>query len=174
MGMVIQDLRDYFIPKHPILPSSDVFPHPGMADFNEWSLYRGWMALYLKYLQWYCQVALDPCVHIDAFVEAPVFIRTWYIPEVDLSTFRFGIMFRILEKYIYYCNRNINNVFPDYGSGVLYQDTSACILVYGTTPWGWSSLKITFQYDHYKTVGVGESEFPWESYLLLGILPLLS
>ena len=29
-----------------------------------------------------------------------MFIKTWYIPDVDLSTFRFGIMFRIVDLYI--------------------------------------------------------------------------
>lgn len=65
LGRVIDRLREHFVPKDPITPPDVVFPYPGMRDFLEWSLYQGWMRQYLAYLQWYCAVALDPCVSVD-------------------------------------------------------------------------------------------------------------
>ncbi|KAI5638706.1 hypothetical protein M9H77_00437 [Catharanthus roseus] len=98
IGGVIQYLRDFMVPKDIVLPPNEVFPYEGMRDFNEYSLYRSWMDQYLIYLKWYCQVVLDPCVTIDQITsDPPIYIRTWYMPEVDLSTFRYGIMFRVID-----------------------------------------------------------------------------
>ncbi|KAI4297997.1 hypothetical protein L6164_037851 [Bauhinia variegata] len=97
IGRVVDRLRDHFIPRDPITPPDEVFPYPGMRDFQEWSLYQGWMRQYLTYLKWYCSVALAPDVSIDAFIDAPIYIRTWHSPKVDLSTFRFGVMFRVYD-----------------------------------------------------------------------------
>ncbi|KAI5659562.1 hypothetical protein M9H77_28355 [Catharanthus roseus] len=86
------------VSKNIVLPPNEVFPYEGMRDFNEYSLYRSWMDQYLIYLKWYCQVVLDPCVTIDQITsDPPIYIRTWYMPEVDLSTFRYGIMFRVID-----------------------------------------------------------------------------
>lgn len=55
------------------------------------------MKQYLTYLHWYCSLALSPDVCIDDFINPPVYIRTWCHPRVDLSTWRFGIMFRMYD-----------------------------------------------------------------------------
>ncbi|KAI5664222.1 hypothetical protein M9H77_23545 [Catharanthus roseus] len=95
---VIQYLRDFMVPKDIVLPPNEVFPYEGMRDFNEYSLYYSWMDQYLIYLKWYCQVVLDPCVTIDQITsDPPIYIRTWYMPEVDLSMFRYGIMFWVID-----------------------------------------------------------------------------
>lgn len=44
-----------------------------------------------------CQGALSPSVTVEQFFDAPVYIRTWFIPEVDLSTFSFGLMYRVVD-----------------------------------------------------------------------------
>lgn len=90
IGRVVERLREHFVPKDPITPPDVVFPYPGMRDFLEWSLYQGWLKLHLKYLHWYCAVALAPDVNIDAFIDPPIYIRTWYSPKVDLSTSPLG------------------------------------------------------------------------------------
>lgn len=72
-------------------------PYPGVRDFLEWSLYQGWMRQYLKYPHWYCAVALDQAVSLEAFVDPPVYCRTWYTPKVDKSTFRFCVMFQVYD-----------------------------------------------------------------------------
>lgn len=58
------------------------------------------MKQYLNYLSRYCRLALRPDVRIDEFYDAPVYIRTWHSPKVDLSTFRFGVMFRVFDWYV--------------------------------------------------------------------------
>ena len=55
------------------------------------------MDQYQQYLKWYCSLALAPDVCIYDFVEDPIYIRTWHSPKVDLSTFRFGLMFRVYD-----------------------------------------------------------------------------
>ncbi|RYR46511.1 hypothetical protein Ahy_A07g032238 isoform B [Arachis hypogaea] len=45
------------------------------------------MRQYLKYPHWYCAVALDQAVSLEAFIDPPVYCRTWYTPKVDLSTY---------------------------------------------------------------------------------------
>lgn len=79
------------------MPPDAAFPYPGMKDFLEWSLFRGWMDQYQQYLKWYCSLALAPDVCISDFVDAPIYIRTWHSPKVDLSTYRFGLMFRVYD-----------------------------------------------------------------------------
>ncbi|KAI9074372.1 hypothetical protein K1719_043666 [Acacia pycnantha] len=83
LGRVIDRLREHFLPRDPIVPPDVTFPYPGMRDFLEWSLYQGWMKQDLTYLQWSCSVALDPCISLEAFVDPPIYIRTWYSPKVD-------------------------------------------------------------------------------------------
>lgn len=97
IGRVISRLQEHFIPREPDLPPQEVFPYPGMRDFQEYSCFHGWMKQYLHYLKWYCSVALAPDVRLDSFVDAPVYIRTWAAPKVDLDHFRFGVMFRIYD-----------------------------------------------------------------------------
>lgn len=94
---MIERLREHYAPVDPRLPPSSHFPYPGMCDFLEWSLYRGWMDQYLKYLKWYCTVALSPSAKLQDFLDPPVYVATWHRPKVDLSTFRFGVMFRIID-----------------------------------------------------------------------------
>lgn len=97
LGRVIDRLRERFVPNDPITPPDAAFPYPGMRDFLEWSLYQGWMRQYLKYPHRYCAVALDPAVSLEAFIDPPVYCQTWYTPKVDLSTFRFGVMFQVYD-----------------------------------------------------------------------------
>lgn len=97
IGAVIERLREHYAPVDPRLPPLAHFPYPGMHDFLEWSLYRGWMEQYLKYLKWYCKVALNPSAELQDFLDPPVYVATWHRPKVDLSTFRFGVMFRVID-----------------------------------------------------------------------------
>lgn len=97
LGMVVALAVDRMKPLDPILPPSELFPYPGMNDFNEWSLYHGWMRQYLVYLKWYCQVALDPVVTLDQLFDAPIYTRTWFIAEDSNDTFSYGFMFHVYD-----------------------------------------------------------------------------
>ena len=48
IGRLIAHVVEELLPRDPILPPDELFPYPGMRDFNEWSLYRGWMRQYLN------------------------------------------------------------------------------------------------------------------------------
>lgn len=68
-----------------------------MAVMSEYMQYRGWMLQYLKYLHWYAFFYQKPFGRLEEFVDAPVYIRTWYSPKVDVATYRFGVLFRIYD-----------------------------------------------------------------------------
>ncbi|KAF1856620.1 hypothetical protein Lal_00038486 [Lupinus albus] len=53
--------------------------------------------MYLKYRKWYAEVALSPGVTIRDFMDAPLYIRTWHIPKVDLDTYKYGVIFRLYD-----------------------------------------------------------------------------
>ncbi|XLU34421.1 hypothetical protein S245_070487, partial [Arachis hypogaea] len=42
-----------------------------------------------------------PDRNLDDFIDPPIYIQTWHSPKVDLSTFRFGLMFRVYDWVIY-------------------------------------------------------------------------
>lgn len=100
IGRLIDWIRGVSAPRDPVRPPEILFAHPGMDDFNSYYLYRGWMKQYLRYLQWYCTVALAPDVTIDALLDPPIFTRTWYIPETDNDCFKFGLAFRAFDKLV--------------------------------------------------------------------------
>lgn len=100
-------LEKEFKPKDFIPPPPEVFPYPGMMVFNEYSLYRGWMEQYLRYLRWYALLYMKPDLTLDDLLDAPVYIRTWDAPKVDLETFRFGITVRIVDVVAVMANRDI-------------------------------------------------------------------
>lgn len=96
-GRLVWSLLEHLTPKDLQTPPPEVFPYPGMKDFCEYSLIRGWMKLHLDYMRWYYLLHQKSEVKLDDFLEAPICIRTWYQPKVDLSTYKFGIMFRVFD-----------------------------------------------------------------------------
>lgn len=96
VGMLWHHLWSELAPKELQLPPSEVYPYPGMMDFNEYSLYRGWMKQYLNYLRWYYLLALTPG-SLNDFLDAPVYTKTWHVSTVDLSTYRYGLLFRLYD-----------------------------------------------------------------------------
>lgn len=96
-GRLVWSLLEHFAPKDLQPAPAEVYPYPGMADFVEFSILRGWMRLHLDYMRWYYLLHQKPVVELDEFFDAPICIRTWYAPKVDLETFRFGVMFRLFD-----------------------------------------------------------------------------
>ena len=101
-GRLISLLLEHFVPKELELAPEEVYPYPGMRDFEEYSLRRGWMKQYLTYLKWYAllhQNVMYSEVSLDDFFEAPVYTSRWYKTDIDHTTYRFGIAFRIVDLY---------------------------------------------------------------------------
>jgi len=65
------------------------------------------MRQYLEYLKRYCQVALAPDARLDDFIDSPMFIWTWHEPKVDVTTWKFGIMFRIFDGFVELSNQDL-------------------------------------------------------------------
>ena len=112
MGRVIVikylNLISRFAPKDLLLPPEETFIHTDLDILNEKTVYIGWMKLYLRYLKWYCEVALHPGLQLSDFFDAPLFIRSWYIPNTNLNEKSFKrqyssvLGFQIIEKYRIY------------------------------------------------------------------------
>ncbi|WZZ27621.1 hypothetical protein YC2023_011022 [Brassica napus] len=51
-----------------------------MEVFNEYTLYHGWMKLYLEYQRWNCMLRLSASIELEVFMDVPIFIRTYYRP----------------------------------------------------------------------------------------------
>lgn len=100
-------VKEHYAPVDIQIPPIKAFPYPGMNDFLEYSLYRGWMEQYLAYLKWYCLLDLNPTVRLDDLFNAPTYTSTWY---TDPMIYRFGILFRMYDWCIRLqrsCNRII-------------------------------------------------------------------
>lgn len=112
IGRLVYIMLEFFTPNDPILPPERVFPHPGMMDFNEYSLYRGWMEQYLVYLRWKSLLYLKPAIVLDDLLEVPIFIRTWFRPSYNEEEFKFGIMFRMYDIALQLQGDNLPRLLP--------------------------------------------------------------
>ena len=97
LGRLVDRLFAHFEPKEPEVPPEEAVLIPDMSDLLEYTLYQEWMRQYLSSLRWRCQLHMKYQVRLDDFLDVPIYIRTWYVPRVDLSTFRFGVLFRIYD-----------------------------------------------------------------------------
>ncbi|KAG6466148.1 hypothetical protein ZIOFF_076059 [Zingiber officinale] len=68
-------------PKELRLPPQQYFEMESTPVALEWSLYHRWMKQWLRYLQWYCQVAMRPDVTIGAVERIPLMMGHSYLVE---------------------------------------------------------------------------------------------
>lgn len=94
IGVLYYRLKDKFSPQDLVEPPLRAFPYEGMRDFCEYSLYRGWMEQYLKYLKWYCSLDLEAQYTLDAFLLAPVCTKEWYARPKDEQS---GVLFSMYD-----------------------------------------------------------------------------
>lgn len=59
---------------------------------------KGWVRQWLKYVQWYHTIALDPEVSVEAFFKAPVVTSTWKATREDPQLVRFGLMWKLYDE----------------------------------------------------------------------------
>lgn len=94
------------------LPPSEVFAYPGMEVFNEYTLYHGWMKLYLEYQRWNCMLRLSASIELEVFMDVPIFIRTYYRPANMDDSFRYGIIFRMYDLAVQLQWGNVMKLLP--------------------------------------------------------------
>ena len=68
-------------PKELRLPPQQYFEMESTPVALEWALYHRWMKQWLRYLQWYCQVAMRPDVTIGAVERIPLMMGHSYLVE---------------------------------------------------------------------------------------------
>lgn len=59
---------------------------------------KGWVRQWLKYVQWYHTIALDPEVSVEAFFKAPVVTSSWKATREDPQLVRFGLMWKLYDE----------------------------------------------------------------------------
>nr|WJJ80270.1 RNA-dependent RNA polymerase [Cannabis sativa mitovirus 1] len=87
-------------PKEPQLPMNRMFE--GEATVSEYMLTRNWVSQWLKWLSWYCRVALGPDPTISALLDAPVVASKWQRSTFDITIKKFGLLWRCYDIGIQY------------------------------------------------------------------------
>jgi len=64
----------------------------------EITVVKGWVRQWLKYVQWYHTIALDPEVSVEAFFKAPVVTSSWKATREDPQLVRFGLMWKLYDE----------------------------------------------------------------------------
>lgn len=76
-GIIVDMVRTKYKPKEFVLPPSEYLWYSGEDDFLEYTLYHNWMQKWLKWLQWYCKVALEPDPSLEQLFDPPMISHTW-------------------------------------------------------------------------------------------------
>lgn len=103
-GRIAEYLRVVVQPKELRLPPIGENPSDGItlsedeAEFLEYTLFRGWMQQWLKWVQWYAEVALDYNTPLSDLLEYPVVECHWKRRNTDNEFVRFGLLWRFYDK----------------------------------------------------------------------------
>lgn len=96
LGVIHSKLYAHLVPKEPTEPPIELFPYPGMRDFLEYSLYKGWIRQYLAYLKWYSLLVSDPPSRLDHYLSPPVFTNTWFSDRRE-NNVEYGLLCRVFD-----------------------------------------------------------------------------
>lgn len=94
-GYLASLCREWFIPLdlRPLDPS--YWTSPLAKEIAEYTVVEGWVGSWLRYLHWYCTVALDPGVKLEDFFSAPTVERKWWRSEEDPDLVTSGSSIRL-------------------------------------------------------------------------------
>ena len=97
-GYIINKLREKFVPRDIRLPPIELYAYM-VPEFHEYTFIRNWTGAWLKYLSWYCKVALCDDVTIDDFFSdsVPVVELSYRITLKEPELVRFGILFSVYD-----------------------------------------------------------------------------
>lgn len=96
-GLMVDKLRSVMKPKELNLAPEEVFPTPNSRDLLEWTILRGWVKQWLKYVKWYSTDAMSPDVSINQFFNAPVVMTDWRRSKKDENLVRFGYFWSLYD-----------------------------------------------------------------------------
>lgn len=96
-GHLISICWERMKPRELKLIPEEFFGAPQVKEFSEYTQTRGWVHQWLKYLQWYCEIALSSEVTIPQFFDAPVVITTWKVLRRDENLSRFGLLWEVYD-----------------------------------------------------------------------------
>lgn len=91
-GVVVQP-KELRLPPIGDNPSDGITLSEDEAEFLEYTLFRGWMQQWLKWVQWYAEVALDYNTPLSDLLEYPVVECHWKRRNTDNEFVRFGRLY---------------------------------------------------------------------------------
>lgn len=101
-GRIVMLLRKEFAPKDLRVAPDELFAqggHEGQGEryILEYTLLRGWMRQWLKYVHWYYSVAMCDETPIDVLFDGPVVTTHWKANRSEPTLIRFGLMWKIYD-----------------------------------------------------------------------------
>ena len=97
-GHLIDYLRKAFKPTDLKLCPPELYNDDCRELLAEITVVKGWVRQWLKYVQWYHTIALDPEVSVEAFFKAPVVTSSWKATREDPQLVRFGLMWKLYDE----------------------------------------------------------------------------
>lgn len=82
-GQLITYLRSVMIPRDFKVAPSECFLHPNAEVFTEYTVLRGWLSQWLKYVHWYAKVAMSSDLSLESFFDDPVVESNWRLTGTD-------------------------------------------------------------------------------------------
>ncbi|DAB41749.1 RNA-dependent RNA polymerase [Humulus lupulus mitovirus 1] len=94
-AIMVRMIVKEFKPKELKLPEDRMFE--GEMVMSEYTLTRNWLSQWLRWLLWYCQVALGPDPKIYELLDCPVIPTTWQRSTYDVTIKRFGLLWKCYD-----------------------------------------------------------------------------
>lgn len=93
---LVEVLRKHFRPRDLKLPAEG-FLAEEEDELVESTVTLNWVKSYLRYLHWYCTVALSLDPPLQAFFDAPVLETSWRRSNKNEMLIRFGVLWRLYD-----------------------------------------------------------------------------
>jgi len=95
-GILIESIRKALKPKDLVLPPSEL-TFEGQRDNFEYTLYRGWIESWLKWLHWYCTLPLGYDPQIEELFEAPMAETSWHRRTFNEDYYKYGLLWKCFD-----------------------------------------------------------------------------
>lgn len=83
------------IPRDFKVAPSECFLHPNAEVFTEYTVLRGWLSQWLKYVHWYAKVAMSSDLSLESFFDDPVVESNWRLTGTDARGVRFAYLWKL-------------------------------------------------------------------------------
>ena len=100
-GCIVHWLLERVKPKQLTLPPHSAFDKKEdpelVLEYCEYTVTRSWCARWLRWLLWYSTKLSNNQGRLRDLLDAPVVETSWYRREIDLTVFRYGLIWRLYD-----------------------------------------------------------------------------